>query len=274
MQVPRVRPGLRRVLAAVLLVALGTLVAVLPAGASRAQELPVDLELVLLVDVSGSVDAQEAELQRRGYADALMSDQVVEAIRSGPLGRIAVTYVEWADDTYQVVVVGWTVLDGPESARAFAERLTAAPVTTAFWTAIGSALDFATRQFDGNGAEGTRRVIDISGDGYSNRGRPPAEARDAAVAAGITINGLPILNSRPNPWGGLPPLDLDSYYQTHVIGGPGAFILVAEDFPAFGEAILAKLVKEIAQAPGPAPGSRLAGGVPEAAGQNGAAAAR
>lgn len=284
MQVPPVRPGSRRprsvarsvgrsvgrsVLAALLLAASAAVPAVLAAGGARAQDLPVDLELVLLVDVSGSVDAQEAELQRRGYADALASEQVVEAIRSGPTGRIAVTYVEWADDSYQMVVVGWSVLDGPESARAFAAKLTAAPITTAFWTAIGSALDFGARQFDGNGAEGARRVIDISGDGYSNRGRPPGEARDAAVAAGITINGLPILNSRPNPWGGLPPIDLDTYYKTHVIGGPGAFIMAAEDFSAFGEAILAKLVKEIALAPGPGPRRRLAG-----AGQNGAAAAR
>lgn len=222
-----------------------------PALGQGAGDLPVDLELVLLVDVSGSVDAQEAELQRKGYANALSSPQVVEAIQSGPMGRIAVTYVEWADDGYQNQVVGWSVVQDANSARAFAGRLAEAPIGTAFWTSIGAAIDFATALFPGNGFEGSRQVIDISGDGYSNRGRPPAEARDAAVAAGITINALPILNSRPNPWGGLPPLDLDRYFQDQVIGGPGAFILVAEDFSTFGQAILSKLVREIAALPAP-----------------------
>ncbi len=221
------------------------------ARASAALDLPVDLELILLVDVSGSVDAQEAELQRKGYAEALNNQRVIEAIRTGPMGRIAVTYIEWADDTYQNIIVGWTIIDGPAAAQDFADRLLAAPINTAFWTSIGSAIDFAARQFDGNGAEGVRRVIDISGDGYSNRGRPPGEARDAAVAAGITINGLPILNTRPNPWGGMPPVDLDAYYEQHVIGGPGAFVQVAQDFTSFGEAILSKLVREIAALPAP-----------------------
>ncbi|HYE50915.1 MAG TPA: DUF1194 domain-containing protein [Azospirillaceae bacterium] len=225
------------------------LLAWLWAPGAPAAELAVDLELVLMVDVSGSVDAQEAELQRRGYAAALTNRRVVDAIRGGPTGRIAVTYVEWADDTYQNVVVGWTVLDGEESCRALADKLTRAPVATAFWTAIGSAIDYAARQFDGNGFEGTRQVIDISGDGYSNRGRSPAEARDEAVAAGIVINGLPILNTRPNPSGGLPPMDLDAYYRANVMGGPGAFVLAAEDFASFGEAILSKLIKEIAALP-------------------------
>lgn len=220
-------------------------------SSSAAEDVPVDLELVLLVDVSGSVDAQEAELQRRGYVDALVDPRVIEAIQTGPLGRIAVTYIEWADDTYQQTIVGWSVIDGPAAARQFTDRLLAAPVNTAFWTSIGSAIDFAARQFDGNGADGARRVIDISGDGYSNRGRPPGEARDAAVAAGITINGLPILNTRPNPWGGMPPVDLDGYYEKHVIGGPGAFVQVAQDFTSFGEAILSKLVREIAGLPRP-----------------------
>lgn len=237
----------RRIALVVLLLAAFILSGHRPLAA--AQDLPVDLELILLVDVSGSVDAQEAELQRKGYADALNNERVIEAIRTGPMGRIAVTYIEWADDTYQNVIVGWSVIDGPAAAQGFADRLLAAPINTAFWTSIGSAIDFAARQFDGNGAEGVRRVIDISGDGYSNRGRPPGEARDAAVAAGITINGLPILNTRPNPWGGMPPVDLDAYYEQHVIGGPGAFVQVAGDFTSFGEAILAKLVREIAALP-------------------------
>lgn len=224
-----------------------------PVRDTEAAEVPVDLELVLLVDVSGSVDAQEAELQRRGYAAAIADKRVVEAIAGGPLGRIAVTYVEWADDTYQNVVVGWTVIDGPAAAQSFAERLVAAPINTAFWTSIGAALDFAVRHLEGNGFAGVRKVVDISGDGYSNRGRPPGEARDAAVKAGVVINGLPILNTRPNPWGGMPPNDLDAYYERHVIGGPGAFVQVARDFNSFGQAILSKLVREIALAPEAAP---------------------
>jgi hypothetical protein len=235
-------------------------VMLVPSGRAKAQEhdLPVDLELVLLVDVSGSVDRQEAELQRKGYADALTSPQVLDAIRSGSLGRIAVTYIEWADDGFQNQVVGWMLVEDERSARDVAARLAEAPISTAFWTSIGAAIDHGAAQFAANRFEGTRRVIDISGDGYSNRGRPPGEARDAALAQGITINGLPILNSRPNPWGGLPPLDLDAYFQDHVIGGPGAFILVAEDFSTFGQAILSKLVKEIAGTPTADPSLRHA----------------
>ncbi|WP_114395002.1 DUF1194 domain-containing protein [Oleisolibacter albus] len=245
------RAGLLALLAVLLLDGPGRAAVPAEAGGTSglSAEIPVDLELVLLVDVSGSVDQQEAELQRRGYAEALSSPQVLDAIRSGPLGRIAVTYVEWADDSYQTTIIDWTLIDGDAAARAVATRLAEAPISTAFWTAIGPAIDYGAARFATNGYEGTRRVIDISGDGYSNRGRPPELARDAAVAQGITINGLPILNSRPNPWGGLPPLDLDSYYRAHVIGGPGAFLLAAEDFSTFGQAILAKLIKEIALAP-------------------------
>lgn len=236
---------------------LMVVVATLIGRSGVAAELPVDLELILLVDVSGSVDQQEAELQRRGYANALMDRTVVDAIQSGSSGRIAVTYIEWADETYQHVVADWAVIDGPESARAFAEALIKAPVATAFWTAIGSAIEFAMPRFRDNGFIGQRRVIDVSGDGYSNRGTPPTEARDAAVALGITVNGLPILNTRPNPWGGSPPSDLDAYYRKNVMGGPGAFVQVAEDFESFGTAILAKLVREIAAAPSsPSGGAR------------------
>lgn len=231
---------------------LAALLAVPTAATAATPDIPVDLELVLLVDVSGSVDAQEAELQRKGYASALGSDAVMDAIRSGPMGRIAVTYIEWADDGFQNQVVGWTLVETANDARAVAAMLAEAPISTGFWTALGTAIDVAVAQFPTNGFEGTRRVIDVSGDGYSNRGRPPAEARDDAVRAGITINGLPILNVRPNPWGGLPPLDLDRYFRDHVIGGPGAFLLVAEGFHSFGQAILSKLVREIAHL-GPPP---------------------
>lgn len=208
-------------------------------------ETPVDLELVLAVDVSGSVDPEEAQLQREGYVDALLNPKVQAAIRGGPFGRIVATYVEWAGDTYQHTVIGWTVLQDGASLESFASAIAESPTMTAQWTSISAAIDYSARLFDGNGYEGTRRVIDVSGDGVNNRGRPVEWARDQAVAAGITINGLPILNDRPNPWGGAPPLDLDAYYRDHVIGGAGAFLVPAINFEAFADAILAKLLLEI-----------------------------
>jgi hypothetical protein len=214
-------------------------------GAS-AEDLPVDLELVLAVDISGSVDAFEARLQREGYIAALRHPRVIEAIKGGMLGRIALTYVEWAGDDYQRTLLDWTVIQDAATAFAFADALAEAPLISGQWTSLSAAIDYATRRFDGNGFKGVRRVIDISGDGYNNRGRPVEAARDQAVAAGITINGLPIMNNRPNPWGSLPPKDLDHYFKDRVIGGPGAFIVVAKDYTAFASAILSKLLLEIA----------------------------
>lgn len=227
---------------------VSVLAAALPllSSAMARAEVPVDLELVLAVDVSGSVDEEEAKLQRTGYIDALLNPKVIGAIRSGPLGRIAVTYLEWAGDHYQRVAVGWTLLDGPTAAQSFVGALEEAPLRTAQWTSISAAIDYAATLFDGNGFEGTRRVIDVSGDGVNNRGRPVQDARDAAVEAGITINGLPILNDRPNPWGGPSPANLDLYYQDNVVGGPGAFLVPALSFDSFADAILSKLLLEIA----------------------------
>jgi Protein of unknown function (DUF1194) len=218
---------------------------------AAAVDLPVDLELVLAVDVSGSVDQEEALLQREGYMAALRHPQVIEAIESGMFGRIALSYIEWAGDHYQRTTLDWTLIDGGQSAFAFADALGEAPLATAHWTSLSTAIDYAVPMFEGNGFEGFRRVIDISGDGYNNRGRPVERARDEAVAAGITINGLPIVNDRPNPWGGRPPIDLDGYYEQKVIGGPGAFIVVAKDYTAFASAILSKLLLEIAGATPP-----------------------
>lgn len=212
----------------------------------QAQEVPVDLELVLAVDISGSVDEVEAQLQREGYVAALRHPQVIEAIQGGMIGRIAVAYVEWANEFYQRTVLDWTLLEGPEDALAFSDALAEAPITSVPWTSISGAVDYGSTLFARNGFEGLRRVIDVSGDGYNNRGRLPEAARDEAVAAGITINGLPIVNDRPNPWGGAPPANLDRYYEQRVIGGPGAFIVVAEDFSDFASAILSKLLLEIA----------------------------
>lgn len=212
----------------------------------RAQgETPVDLELVLAVDVSGSVDPDEARLQRDGYVQAFLNDKVQRAIRGGPFGRIAVTYVEWAGENHQNVMIDWTVLSDPASIEGFAGAMAEAPIASSQWTSISAAIDYSTTLFGTNAYEGTRRVIDVSGDGENNRGRPVEQARDAAVAMGITVNGLPILNDRPNPWGGSPSNNLDGYYRDHVIGGPGAFLVPAMDFAAFADAILSKLLLEV-----------------------------
>jgi Protein of unknown function (DUF1194) len=226
------------------------LAAVLPGSGSvaRAADLPVDLELVLAVDVSGSIDAEEARQQREGYVAAVADPAVVQAIGANFHRRIAVTYMEWASGDYQRVVIDWSLIEGAADAAAFAARLAASPRRTARWTSISSAIDAAVPLFDGNGYAGERRVIDVSGDGPNNRGRPVREARDDAVARGIVINGLPILNDRPQPFDLPTPMAiaLDRYFADHVIGGPGSFVLPAQDFTDFRTAILSKLIREIA----------------------------
>ena len=208
----------------------------------------VDLELVLAVDISYSVDAFEARTQREGYSAALTNEAVLNAIGSGFLGKIAVTYVEWADSVYQNQLVDWMIISDAESAQVFADRLNAMPLNRAFYTSISHAIDFSADLFDQNEYQGLRKVIDISGDGIHNQGRPLAVARQAAIDKGIIINGLPILNDRPQPVGIATPMDLelDLYYEENVIGGPGAFIVAAEDFNDFRNAILSKLIREIA----------------------------
>lgn len=208
--------------------------------------LPVDVELVLAVDVSDSIDPAEARLQREGYIGALTDPAVVDAVRRGPLGRVAVTYAEYAGRGHYRVVVDWAVIDGMESARGFAARLAAAPLDTRPRTSISDAIMLSLARFDANGYAGTRRIIDVSGDGPNNYGASVTAARDAAVVAGVTVNGLPIL---PQPgetetYGAI--RDLDLYYEDCVIGGPGAFIVVADGFAAFAEAIRRKLIREIA----------------------------
>lgn len=224
------------------IVLLSAMIAALPA---RAVEY-VDLELILAVDVSGSVDAEEAEMQRDGYITALRNPRVLDAIRSGVMGRIAVTYFEWAGNFHKSVVTGWQMIDGADSAHAYAAALAEMPISRERSTSITSAIEFAIPMFEGNGFEGTRRVIDISGDGPNNSGGLVSFARDRAVAQGLIINGLPIINDRRGR-SGFPNLqELDLYYTHCVIGGPGAFIVVAEDFDSFAEAIRRKLVLEIA----------------------------
>ncbi len=229
-----------------LLLALPIILAAM--GPARAAGEPVDLELVLAVDVSRSIDSAEALLQRQGYIQAFQDPRVIRAIRSGFLQRIAVAYVEWAGVGHRQVVVGWTVIDGEESARAFAEALVWIVPASAFRTSISGAIEFALPLFDGNGFEGTRRVIDVSGDGPNNGGRLVVDARDEAVAAGVTINGLPILDDSGGlySWYSIPELDL--YYRDCVIGGPAAFMVVAANFQDFARAVRRKLILEIAGA--------------------------
>ncbi|MFN4283982.1 MAG: DUF1194 domain-containing protein [Alphaproteobacteria bacterium] len=206
---------------------------------ARAADIPVDLELVLSADVSRSVDDQEFLLQRRGYAEAFRDKRVIDAIRSGGMRRIAVVFVEWAAAHMQQVVIDWTLLEDAESAYAFAEKLESLP--RAFFlgggTAIGEALLYSAKLFDNNGFEAERRVIDLSGDGRTRNGMPAAPVRDFVVAQGIVINGLPILGSEPF---------LAEFYQSEVIGGPGAFSMPAEGFEDFANAVRSKLIREIA----------------------------
>lgn len=218
---------------------------------ARAQGLPVDLELILAVDVSGSVDEVEAQLQRNGYVIALTSERVLNAIRAGENRRIGVAYVEWGGAQYQRTIVDWTVIEDEASANAVAAQIAASPYVAIRWTSISGAIDYSMTVFQTSPFESTRRVIDISGDGKNNNGRDVVSARDAAVAAGVTINGLPILNSRVGGRGyggrGFPSdPDLDVYYQNFVIGGPGAFMVPAESFDTFANAIQSKLIREIA----------------------------
>ena len=211
-----------------------------------AEKTEVDLELVLAVDISRSMDLEEAALQRQGIVRAFRHKAVIDAIERGPLGRIAVTYVEWGSTQYQVTRVDWTEVADANSATAFAEAIERSSVMLVEWTSISGAIAYGARKFNDNGFRSERRIIDISGDGPNNNGHYVNLARDRAVAAGIVINGLPILNNRPNLYGYPVMPDLDLYYEDCVIGGPGSFLVVAHGFEDFARAILLKLVTEIA----------------------------
>ncbi|NQU60785.1 MAG: DUF1194 domain-containing protein [Rhodospirillales bacterium] len=206
----------------------------------------VDLELVLGVDISGSVDEEEAQLQRDGYVQALTNDKVIRAIQSGRHGRIAVTFFEWAGDHYRRTIADWAVIDGDKSAKAFAAEIAFAPIDTEIWTSISGAIGHGLDMFAFSPHTGRRRVLDISGDGPNNDGGPVTIARDAAVKAGIVINGLPIINGRVSRFGFPPMPHLDNYYRDCVIGGFGAFIVVANTYNDFARAIRRKLILEIA----------------------------
>jgi hypothetical protein len=210
---------------------------------------PVDLELVLAIDTSRSIDDYEHSLQIDGYALAFSDPEVLKAVRSGVYGAIAVTIMEWSGPGEQRVMVGWTEVRDEASAGAFVAGLRSAGRAFNDGTSISGGVDFAVRLFGESGFVGTRRVIDVSGDGVNNRGRPPQVSRDEAVAAGMTVNGLAIINDRPSrlPY---PEPPLDEYYRDNVIGGPGAFLIVVKDFESFAEAIRHKLIREIAAGPG------------------------
>lgn len=226
---------------------MAVLALALPVRAGLAADMPVDLELVLAVDVSRSMDLDEQALQRNGYVEAFRHKEVIEAIGSGPEGRIAVSYVEWAGPSHQQVLVPWTVIDGEVSARAFAERLAGAPISRERGTSIANSLLFVGPTFEGNGMVGSRRVIDVSGDGPNNMGVPVLTARDPLVAQGVTINGLPIMIKRAGGFASIENLDI--YYEDCVIGGPGAFLVTVTDIRNLASAIRRKLVLEIASRP-------------------------
>jgi hypothetical protein len=222
----------------------------LPLGAQTAPEtdVEVDIELVLAVDVSRSMSPYELEIQRRGYAEALTSHEVLGAIGEGFLGRIALTYVEWAGNGSTRIVVPWTLVSTRAEAEAVAGQLTAEFRPALRRTSISGALLFAARLFDDNGFTAWRRVIDVSGDGPNNHGLPVLRAREIVLGEGIVINGLPLMTR--DGFGGMWHLDdLDEYYLNCVIGGPGAFVVPVTDWSQFAAAVKRKLILEIAGLP-------------------------
>jgi hypothetical protein len=208
----------------------------------------VDAELVFAVDISRSMDRTEQELQRAGYVAALKSPEFLAALRANPLSKVAIAYIEWSAANDQEVLLNWTLIDGAESAGTAADKLAAAPYRRASRTSISGGIDFAVRQFDNNGFNSNHEVIDVSGDGPNNNGRPVTEARADAIAKGFVINGLPLVGIRP--YIGFADIEnLDVYYEDCVIGGEGAFMVTVHDTKDFVAATRTKLVREIAMVP-------------------------
>ncbi len=205
----------------------------------------VDVELILAVDVSYSMDMEELAVQREGYAQAIVSKEFLQALKAGPHGKIAVTYFEWAASSDQKIIIPWRLIDGPETADAVANEIMKTPIRRASRTSISGAINFAMPLFDENPYHGLRRVIDISGDGPNNNGAPVTAARDAALAKGIVINGLPIMVKEPS-YSTMDIDNLDFYYEDCVIGGPGSFVVSIKDRDKFKEAIRTKLLMEVA----------------------------
>jgi hypothetical protein len=205
----------------------------------------VDVELVIAVDVSYSMDVDELAVQREGYAQAIVSKEFLQALKSLPIGKISVTYFEWAASSDQKIIIPWRVIDGPETADAVADEIMKTPIRRASRTSISGAIYFAMPLFEANPYRGLRRVIDISGDGPNNNGLPVLGARDIALAKGITINGLPIMVKEPS-YSTMDIENLDWYYEDCVIGGPGSFVVPIKDREKFKEAIRTKLLLEVA----------------------------
>ena len=217
-----------------------------PPGRQLVQkEATVDVELVLAVDVSYSMDMDELAIQREGYAQAIVSKEFLQALKTGPHGKIAVTYFEWAASSDQKIIIPWRLIDGPETADAVANEIMKTPIRRASRTSISGAINFAMPLFDENPYRGLRRVIDISGDGPNNNGAPVVVARDAAVEKGVVINGLPIMVKEPS-YSTMDIDNLDFYYEDCVIGGPGSFVVTIKDREKFKEAIRTKLLLEVA----------------------------
>ena len=232
------------VLAHVRGVCLAIVLLAVAAGAARAQT-DVDIELVLAVDVSMSMDPDEQQLQRDGYIAALRDPAILKSIQSGPHGRIAVTYIEWAGPGVHNHLIPWRLIDGPATATAFIEELSAKPYSRYRMTSISSALEFADSQFGAGGFRGARRVIDVSGDGANNSGGPITPVRDRIVDSGVVINGLPILLRPTTTWSSWDVPDLDRYYANCVIGGPGSFMVPITTRDEFASATRQKLLLEI-----------------------------
>ena len=225
----------------------------MPLSAAHAQT--VDVAIALVADVSRSIDDDEFQLQRRGYAAAVTDPRFMTAVQSGVQGAVALSFSEWAGPDQQAVVAKWMVIRDGEAAADFAKTLLDAPRSFAGRTAIGAGIDFAVAQLAAAGVTATRKVIDVSGDGTNNSGRPVTAARDDATAKGITINGLAIINEKTGGIEGTflyghthPPGGLPNYYHDNVIGGPGAFVLQVVNFDTFAEAMTNKLLSEVSDA--------------------------
>ena len=222
--------------------------ALLAPAAWAQDEVEVDLELVLAVDISLSMDDEEQRLQRDGYVAAIRHPEVIAAIRDGLHGRIALSYLEWAGTDSQEVLLAWSLIDGREAADAFAETLAAIPLRRAHRTSISGALQSAGELFEGSGFRGTRRVVDVSGDGANNQGAPVPLARDRLVEQGIVINALAIMIDRRGLEDYFHLANLDEYFEDCVIGGPGAFVIRITDQDQFATAIRRKMILEISHA--------------------------
>ncbi|MEO0542506.1 MAG: DUF1194 domain-containing protein [Pseudomonadota bacterium] len=206
----------------------------------------VDVELVLAVDVSGSMSKRELRIQREGYTAAFRSNQVIDAIEAGLIGAIAVTYVEWAGKDLQRHVIPWMKIENAADAHAFADKLERAPRGNMNYTSISGAIHVAMSSLDNNRYDGMRKVIDVSGDGLNNQGGLASFARDEAVAKGIVINGLPLMTDPFNFRFGGQEVSLDDYYQSCVIGGPGSFLIPVTSWNGFADAVRRKIIMEVA----------------------------